>query len=124
MFPGKKDAEGWETVQRGRTAKPRSAAIIAKLSPVLAHAAPKQDSTKGNRSHLPPQNQKQLRPECPPDKDVIQTNSGQQVTAEPNPLKEAVHPDNGQIMEVLMVNTLTSFCLNISWISIIQHGAV
>uniref|UniRef100_A0A671XTN1 S-phase cyclin A-associated protein in the ER n=1 Tax=Sparus aurata TaxID=8175 RepID=A0A671XTN1_SPAAU len=44
--PGKKDAEGWETVQRGRTAKPRSAAIVAKVSPVLAHVIPKQDSAK------------------------------------------------------------------------------
>uniref|UniRef100_A0A671XRA4 S-phase cyclin A-associated protein in the ER n=1 Tax=Sparus aurata TaxID=8175 RepID=A0A671XRA4_SPAAU len=43
---GKKDAEGWETVQRGRTAKPRSAAIVAKVSPVLAHVIPKQDSAK------------------------------------------------------------------------------
>uniref|UniRef100_A0A3Q3BEK5 S-phase cyclin A-associated protein in the ER n=1 Tax=Kryptolebias marmoratus TaxID=37003 RepID=A0A3Q3BEK5_KRYMA len=66
----KKDAEGWETVQRGRTAKPRSAAIVAKVSPVLAHATPKQDSAKGNRSHLPPQDQKQPRPESPPDKGV------------------------------------------------------
>ncbi|XP_037539447.1 S phase cyclin A-associated protein in the endoplasmic reticulum [Nematolebias whitei] len=97
--PGKKDSEGWETVQRGRTAKPRSAAMVAKVSPVLAHTTPKQDGAKGNWSHLPAQNQKRLRPECPPDKDVIQTNSGQQVTAEPNPLKEVVHPDNGQIME-------------------------
>lgn len=106
MFPGKIDAEGWETVQRGRTAKPRSAAMVAKVSPVLAHTTPKQDSAKDNWSHLPPQNQKRLRPECPPEKDVIQTNSGQQITAEPNPLKEVVHPDNGQIMEVLMLNTL------------------
>uniref|UniRef100_A0A669CPM3 S-phase cyclin A-associated protein in the ER n=1 Tax=Oreochromis niloticus TaxID=8128 RepID=A0A669CPM3_ORENI len=36
VFTGKKDAEGWETVQRGRTAKPRSAAMVAKVSPVLA----------------------------------------------------------------------------------------
>uniref|UniRef100_A0A673CLF9 U1-type domain-containing protein n=1 Tax=Sphaeramia orbicularis TaxID=375764 RepID=A0A673CLF9_9TELE len=53
--PGKKDAEGWETVQRGRTAKPRSAAIVAKASPVLAHVTPKQDCTKENQSYLPPQ---------------------------------------------------------------------
>uniref|UniRef100_A0A3Q2YWS1 S-phase cyclin A-associated protein in the ER n=1 Tax=Hippocampus comes TaxID=109280 RepID=A0A3Q2YWS1_HIPCM len=46
----KKDSEGWETVQRGRAAKPRSATMIAKVSPVLAtHVTPKQDSTK-NRS--------------------------------------------------------------------------
>uniref|UniRef100_A0A665VLG2 U1-type domain-containing protein n=1 Tax=Echeneis naucrates TaxID=173247 RepID=A0A665VLG2_ECHNA len=51
----KKDAEGWETVQRGRTAKPRSAAIVAKVSPVLAHVIPKQESTKGNQCHQSPQ---------------------------------------------------------------------
>uniref|UniRef100_I3KDJ4 S-phase cyclin A-associated protein in the ER n=1 Tax=Oreochromis niloticus TaxID=8128 RepID=I3KDJ4_ORENI len=53
--PGKKDAEGWETVQRGRTAKPRSAAMVAKVSPVLASVTPKQDSSKGNQSRVPPQ---------------------------------------------------------------------
>uniref|UniRef100_A0AAQ4RNV5 S-phase cyclin A associated protein in the ER n=1 Tax=Gasterosteus aculeatus aculeatus TaxID=481459 RepID=A0AAQ4RNV5_GASAC len=35
-FPGKKDAEGWETVQRGRTAKPRSAAIVPAPSSATA----------------------------------------------------------------------------------------
>uniref|UniRef100_A0A4W6CHK8 S-phase cyclin A-associated protein in the ER n=1 Tax=Lates calcarifer TaxID=8187 RepID=A0A4W6CHK8_LATCA len=64
----KKDAEGWETVQRGRTAKPRSAAIVAKVSPVLAHTPPKQDSAKGNQSHLPPQEEQRPQPQCPPDK--------------------------------------------------------
>ncbi|KAJ8344045.1 hypothetical protein SKAU_G00313740 [Synaphobranchus kaupii] len=47
--PGKKDAEGWETVQRGRPARPRSAVIVAKVSPVLAHVSPKDDSDKENR---------------------------------------------------------------------------
>uniref|UniRef100_A0A671XR22 S-phase cyclin A-associated protein in the ER n=1 Tax=Sparus aurata TaxID=8175 RepID=A0A671XR22_SPAAU len=61
--PGKKDAEGWETVQRGRTAKPRSAAIVAKVSPVLAHVIPKQDSAKCDHSHPPPQEEQQLRPQ-------------------------------------------------------------
>uniref|UniRef100_A0A8C5GSD9 C2H2-type domain-containing protein n=1 Tax=Gouania willdenowi TaxID=441366 RepID=A0A8C5GSD9_GOUWI len=51
---GKKDAEGWETVHRGRTAKPRSAAIVAKVSPVLAHVIPRQNCTKGKPSHLLP----------------------------------------------------------------------
>lgn len=106
VFPGKKDAEGWETVQRGRTAKPRSAAVVAKVSPVLAHATPKQDNAKGNRSHVPPQDQKHLCPEGPPDKGVTHTNSGQQVTAEPDALDEVLHPENGQIMEVLMSSTL------------------
>uniref|UniRef100_A0A3Q3LE94 S-phase cyclin A-associated protein in the ER n=1 Tax=Mastacembelus armatus TaxID=205130 RepID=A0A3Q3LE94_9TELE len=67
--PGKKDAEGWETVQRGRTAKPRSAAIVAKVSPVLAHVTPKQDVVKGNQSHLPPH-------------DATQTDIEQQVPTE------------------------------------------
>uniref|UniRef100_A0A3P9K7T8 S-phase cyclin A associated protein in the ER n=1 Tax=Oryzias latipes TaxID=8090 RepID=A0A3P9K7T8_ORYLA len=53
--PGKKDAEGWETVHRGRTAKPRSAAIVAKVSPVVAQVNPKQDSAKCNRSLVVPQ---------------------------------------------------------------------
>ncbi|MEQ2190706.1 hypothetical protein XENOCAPTIV_006657, partial [Xenoophorus captivus] len=82
----KKDAEGWETVQRGRTAKPRSAAMVAKVSPALAHIPAKQDSAKFNRSHLP--EKQQLRPECPPDKDVTQTDSGQQVTVKPVPASE------------------------------------
>uniref|UniRef100_A0AAV2L700 S phase cyclin A-associated protein in the endoplasmic reticulum N-terminal domain-containing protein n=1 Tax=Knipowitschia caucasica TaxID=637954 RepID=A0AAV2L700_KNICA len=49
--PGKKDAEGWETVQRGRPAKPRSAAMIAKVSPVVAQTPPKADQT---RAKAPP----------------------------------------------------------------------
>uniref|UniRef100_A0A3Q1HQ84 C2H2-type domain-containing protein n=1 Tax=Anabas testudineus TaxID=64144 RepID=A0A3Q1HQ84_ANATE len=61
--PGKKDAEGWETVQRGRTAKPRSAAMVAKVSPVLAHVTPKQDRTKGNQAHVPPQEEVPAEPE-------------------------------------------------------------
>uniref|UniRef100_A0A671XTR6 S-phase cyclin A-associated protein in the ER n=1 Tax=Sparus aurata TaxID=8175 RepID=A0A671XTR6_SPAAU len=75
---GKKDAEGWETVQRGRTAKPRSAAIVAKVSPVLAHVIPKQDSAKCDHSHPPPQEEQQLRPQCPPDNDAAKTDSEQQ----------------------------------------------
>ncbi|MEQ2180731.1 hypothetical protein GOODEAATRI_004227 [Goodea atripinnis] len=93
----KKDAEGWETVQRGRTAKPRSAAMVAKVSPALAHVPAKQDSAKCNRSHLP--EKQQLRPECPPDKDVTQTDSGQQVTVKPVLVEELEHPQNGHIME-------------------------
>uniref|UniRef100_A0AAX7UNE9 C2H2-type domain-containing protein n=1 Tax=Astatotilapia calliptera TaxID=8154 RepID=A0AAX7UNE9_ASTCA len=65
VFTGKKDAEGWETVQRGRTAKPRSAAMVAKVSPVLACVTPKQDNNKGNQSRAPPQANEQLRPEFP-----------------------------------------------------------
>uniref|UniRef100_A0A8C7USE9 S-phase cyclin A-associated protein in the ER n=1 Tax=Oncorhynchus mykiss TaxID=8022 RepID=A0A8C7USE9_ONCMY len=62
--PGKKDSEGWETVQRGRPARPRSAAIVAKVSPVLAHISPKDDINKENQQ--PPG-----RP-CPLDKDEAQ----------------------------------------------------
>uniref|UniRef100_A0A667YLT8 S-phase cyclin A-associated protein in the ER n=1 Tax=Myripristis murdjan TaxID=586833 RepID=A0A667YLT8_9TELE len=61
-FSGKKDAEGWETVQRGRPARPRSAAIVAKVSPVLAHVTPKQDSAKESQSQLLPQEEQQLFP--------------------------------------------------------------
>ncbi|XP_034163233.2 S phase cyclin A-associated protein in the endoplasmic reticulum isoform X1 [Pangasianodon hypophthalmus] len=47
--PGKKDAEGWETVQRGRSMKPRAIAMVAKVSPVLAHVSPKDASDKENQ---------------------------------------------------------------------------
>ncbi|XP_039881642.1 S phase cyclin A-associated protein in the endoplasmic reticulum isoform X3 [Simochromis diagramma] len=97
--PGKKDAEGWETVQRGRTAKPRSAAMVAKVSPVLASVTPKQDSNKGNQSRVPPQANEQLRPECPRHKDVSQTDTKQQIPSEPEPQEEVEGPENGQIME-------------------------
>ncbi|GLD49221.1 S phase cyclin A-associated protein in the endoplasmic reticulum [Lates japonicus] len=97
--PGKKDAEGWETVQRGRTAKPRSAAIVAKVSPVLAHAPPKQDSAKGNQSHLPPQEEQRPQPHCPPDKGSTQADTEHQVPAEPEPLEEVGSPENGHMME-------------------------
>nr|XP_020468349.1 S phase cyclin A-associated protein in the endoplasmic reticulum isoform X4 [Monopterus albus] len=97
--PGKKDAEGWETVQRGRAAKPRSAAIVAKVSPVLAHVTPKQDITKGNQSHLPSQEPQQLHPQYPPAKDVVQTGTEQQVPAEPDPPEEVGCPENGGMIE-------------------------
>uniref|UniRef100_A0A667ZEK7 S-phase cyclin A-associated protein in the ER n=1 Tax=Myripristis murdjan TaxID=586833 RepID=A0A667ZEK7_9TELE len=83
--PGKnKDAEGWETVQRGRPARPRSAAIVAKVSPVLAHVTPKQDSAKESQSQLLPQEEQQLCPPCPQDKDGAQTDSEQPVPVEPD----------------------------------------
>ncbi|XP_072527142.1 S phase cyclin A-associated protein in the endoplasmic reticulum isoform X6 [Salminus brasiliensis] len=47
--PGKKDAEGWETVQRGRSMRPRSIAMVAKVSPVLAHVSPKDVNDKENQ---------------------------------------------------------------------------
>ncbi|XP_029008524.1 S phase cyclin A-associated protein in the endoplasmic reticulum isoform X2 [Betta splendens] len=72
--PCKKDAEGWETVQRGRTAKPRSAAMVAKGQP-------------------------QLHPACPPAKDTTQTDTGQKVPVEPKPLEEVGRPENRDMME-------------------------
>ncbi|XP_067357419.1 S phase cyclin A-associated protein in the endoplasmic reticulum isoform X3 [Channa argus] len=94
-----KNDEGWETVQRGRTAKPRSAAIVAKVSPVLAHVAPKQDSAKGNQSHLPPQEGQQLHNLCCLAKDSTQTNTEQQVPAEPKPLEKVGHQESRNMME-------------------------
>ncbi|XP_035251605.1 S phase cyclin A-associated protein in the endoplasmic reticulum isoform X3 [Anguilla anguilla] len=85
--PGKKDAEGWETVQRGRPARPRSAAMVAKVSPVLAHVSPKDDSDKENR---------QLPGPAPPDPaaaDPARPDGGK--PAEPAPLPE----DKGDIIE-------------------------
>uniref|UniRef100_A0A8C8JE74 S phase cyclin A-associated protein in the endoplasmic reticulum N-terminal domain-containing protein n=1 Tax=Oncorhynchus tshawytscha TaxID=74940 RepID=A0A8C8JE74_ONCTS len=78
LCTGKKDSEGWETVQRGRPARPRSAAIVAKVSPVLAHVSPKDDINKENQ--LPP-----CRP-CPLDKDEGQCE--QPIPEEPDPLEE------------------------------------
>lgn len=48
-WPGKKDAEGWETVQRGRSMKPRAIAMVAKVNPVLVHVSPKDASDKENQ---------------------------------------------------------------------------
>ncbi|XP_024279364.2 S phase cyclin A-associated protein in the endoplasmic reticulum isoform X5 [Oncorhynchus tshawytscha] len=88
--PGKKDSEGWETVQRGRPARPRSAAIVAKVSPVLAHVSPKDDINKENQ--LPP-----CRP-CPLDKDEGQCE--QPIPEEPDPLEEMTgDSEKGHMME-------------------------
>ncbi|XP_041693400.1 S phase cyclin A-associated protein in the endoplasmic reticulum isoform X4 [Coregonus clupeaformis] len=76
--PGKKDSEGWETVQRGRPARPRSAAIVAKVSPVLAHISPKDDTNK--------ENQQLLGRSCPLDKD--KGHCEQPIPEEPVPLEE------------------------------------
>ncbi|XP_052399724.1 S phase cyclin A-associated protein in the endoplasmic reticulum-like isoform X3 [Carassius gibelio] len=51
--PAKKDAEGWETVHRGRSMRPRSNTMVAKVSPVLAHVSPKDDSDKENQNIQP-----------------------------------------------------------------------
>ncbi|XP_036390857.1 S phase cyclin A-associated protein in the endoplasmic reticulum isoform X1 [Megalops cyprinoides] len=52
--PGKKDAEGWEIVQRGRPTRPRSAAVVAKVTPVVANVSPKSDSDKENQQQPGP----------------------------------------------------------------------
>ncbi|XP_035497133.1 S phase cyclin A-associated protein in the endoplasmic reticulum isoform X4 [Scophthalmus maximus] len=96
---GNKDAEGWETVQRGRTARPRSAAMVAKVSPVLAQVTPKQDSVKDNGPHLLPQGEQQLQPQCHPDKDSTQTDDEQRVPAEPDPLEKVGSPGNKHTLE-------------------------
>uniref|UniRef100_A0A4W6C8X5 S-phase cyclin A-associated protein in the ER n=1 Tax=Lates calcarifer TaxID=8187 RepID=A0A4W6C8X5_LATCA len=72
--PGKKDAEGWETVQRGRTAKPRSAAIVAK-------------------------EEQRPQPQCPPDKCSTQADTEHRVPPEPELLEEVGSPENGHMME-------------------------
>ncbi|XP_061772960.1 S phase cyclin A-associated protein in the endoplasmic reticulum isoform X6 [Nerophis ophidion] len=95
--PSKKDAEGWETVQRGRAAKPRSATMIAKVSPVVAvNVAPKQDNL------VAPQ---KVPPSCPqllPDNNATQVDSEQQVPAQPDPLENVKHAMEPQsIAEVL-----------------------
>ncbi|AWP08461.1 putative S phase cyclin A-associated protein in the endoplasmic reticulum [Scophthalmus maximus] len=97
---GNKDAEGWETVQRGRTARPRSAAMVAKVSPVLAQVTPKQDSVKDNGPHLLPQGEQQLQPQCHPDKDSTQTDDEQRVPAEPDPLEKVGSPGNKHTLEL------------------------
>ncbi|XP_077423470.1 S phase cyclin A-associated protein in the endoplasmic reticulum isoform X4 [Vanacampus margaritifer] len=93
--PSRKDSEGWETVQRGRAAKPRSATMIAKVSPVLAtHVAAKQDSTK-NESLVPPQEQ---RPICPPT-NASQGDSEKKVPTLQHPPEEDKHPVSGDTVE-------------------------
>ncbi|XP_077373045.1 S phase cyclin A-associated protein in the endoplasmic reticulum isoform X5 [Festucalex cinctus] len=95
--PSKKDSEGWETVQRGRAAKPRSATMIAKVSPVLAtHVAAKQDITK-NESLVPPQEE---HPSCPPTNvDATQGDSEKKVPTHQHPPREDKHPASGDTVE-------------------------
>nr|XP_057930761.1 S phase cyclin A-associated protein in the endoplasmic reticulum isoform X4 [Doryrhamphus excisus] len=94
----KKDAEGWETVQRGRAAKPRSATMIAKVSPVLAvNVTPKQNTTN-KQSHVVPQDPR-LCPCSPPDENATQVDSEQQVSSQPDPQEDVKHPMSGDAME-------------------------
>ncbi|XP_049580021.1 S phase cyclin A-associated protein in the endoplasmic reticulum isoform X4 [Syngnathus scovelli] len=93
--PSKKDSEGWETVHRGRAAKPRSATMIAKVSPVLAtHVAPKQASSK-NQSLVPPQEEHPVRPQSPPPVDTTKVDSKKKV----DPPDEEKHPVGGDTVE-------------------------
>ncbi|XP_062246269.1 S phase cyclin A-associated protein in the endoplasmic reticulum isoform X3 [Platichthys flesus] len=97
--PGKKDAEGWETVQRGRTTRPRSAAMVAKVSPVLAHVPPKQDSDKEDQPHLPPQQEQKLQPHCPLEKDSTKTDIELLDPVDPDPQGSVGGPENGHTLE-------------------------
>ncbi|KAM9814925.1 S phase cyclin A-associated protein in the endoplasmic reticulum isoform 1-T1 [Syngnathus typhle] len=93
--PSKKDSEGWETVHRGRAAKPRSATMIAKVSPVLAtHVAPKQASSK-NQSLVPPQEEHPVRPQSPPPIDTTKVDSKKKV----DPPDEEKPPVGGDTVE-------------------------
>lgn len=49
----RKDAEGWETVQRGRPVRSRSTAVMPKVSPVAEASRSKDDSDKENVLLLP-----------------------------------------------------------------------
>ncbi|CAL8355901.1 unnamed protein product [Lota lota] len=95
--PGKKDAEGWETVQRGRPARPRSAAMVAKVNPVRAQALPKQDGSKDK----PPQEQQQQQetPACSLDKDATRADSEKLVSEEPPPPGKVGDTEQGHGME-------------------------
>uniref|UniRef100_A0A8C1S1D1 S-phase cyclin A-associated protein in the ER n=1 Tax=Cyprinus carpio TaxID=7962 RepID=A0A8C1S1D1_CYPCA len=75
--PTKKDAEGWETVHRGRSMRPRSNTMVAKVSPVLAHVSPKDDSDKENQ-HIQPSPQEksqEVRDFSAPSEDTPPTTS-------------------------------------------------
>ncbi|ERE75089.1 S phase cyclin A-associated protein in the endoplasmic reticulum-like protein [Cricetulus griseus] len=51
--PERKDAEGWETVQRGRPVRPRSTVVMPKVSLVTETLRSKDDSDKENVCLLP-----------------------------------------------------------------------
>lgn len=103
---GKKDAEGWETVQRGRTAKPRSATLIGKACPGLAHAAPKGGRPKCVQPHPPPQAEQPAHTRCPVTVDTTIPDNEQQVFAEPVPPEKVGCQENGDVMEVLGFTTV------------------
>lgn len=102
---GKKDAEGWETVQRGRTAKPRSATLLGKAWPGLVQAAPKRERPKCEQLRPPPQ--KELpHTQCPVTEDTTIPDNEQQVLDEPHPPEKVGCQENGDMMEVLGFSTL------------------
>ncbi|XP_057691782.1 S phase cyclin A-associated protein in the endoplasmic reticulum isoform X1 [Corythoichthys intestinalis] len=97
--PSKKDAEGWETVQRGRAAKPRSATMIAKVSPVLAtHVAPKQDSTN-SLSLGPAQEESPICAQYPTHGDATQVDPEKKEPSLQDHAKEVNHPVSGDTVE-------------------------
>ncbi|XP_029698245.1 S phase cyclin A-associated protein in the endoplasmic reticulum isoform X3 [Takifugu rubripes] len=96
---GKKDAEGWETVQRGRTAKPRSATLLGKVCPDLAHAAPKRERPKCEQPHPPPQEKQLSHTRFPVTEDTTIPDNEQKVLAEPNPAEKVGSQENGDMME-------------------------
>uniref|UniRef100_A0A674MHM5 S-phase cyclin A-associated protein in the ER n=1 Tax=Takifugu rubripes TaxID=31033 RepID=A0A674MHM5_TAKRU len=93
------DAEGWETVQRGRTAKPRSATLLGKVCPDLAHAAPKRERPKCEQPHPPPQEKQLSHTRFPVTEDTTIPDNEQKVLAEPNPAEKVGSQENGDMME-------------------------
>lgn len=102
---GKKDAEGWETVQRGRTAKPRSATLLGKACPSVAQAAPKRERPKCEQPHPPPKEAQLPNAQCPITKAATTLNNEQQVLAEPDAPEKVGYQENGDMMEVLGCST-------------------
>lgn len=87
----KKDAEGWETVQRGRSMRPR-----AKVSPVLAHVSPKDDSDKENQGIQPsPQEKSQEMKE----------------QEQPTPQEQSQEMEKTSVIEVLTSTSLPSLII-------------
>lgn len=110
-------------MQRGRTAKPRSAAIIAKVSPVLSQVPPKHVNARSGQPRPP--TQEPLPPQPPPQQQEQQQQQQQQQSTShfqcpsdqleeavvlqkpiPEPLEKSRSPENGDVLEVLMVLSL------------------
>ncbi|KAM6960609.1 S phase cyclin A-associated protein in the endoplasmic reticulum [Aplochiton taeniatus] len=96
--PGKKDAEGWETVQRGRPARPRSAAMVAKVSPVVAHVPPKEDDNNDRHRETEQKNQGPPPPR-PQDEDEAQVSCEQALPKDQVPSAESGVVEKGHVME-------------------------